>query len=142
MKAQNAKRNIARAIWNVLDLEYDRPAYTMRQVVYIMFSSSTSCHGSRTCQQDHIFRQSQHTFQGGMEHEAAGPNKKISNICHEKDGIVAMFPAAFDPFISQPYEHEIGQGVYDFGRVVSGIVVLPKSVIDLGPGFSTCCFVP
>lgn len=63
-----------------------------------------------------------------MEHEATKSHEKISKIRHFKNGVVPMFSATLDTFVCEVDEHEIGQGVDEFGGIVGGIVVLPASI--------------
>lgn len=66
-----------------------------------------------------------------MKQKTADANEEISEECHNKDGIVAMFPAAENPGVGKVYEEKVGQSVYNLSRIRSSIVVLEDISIGL-----------
>lgn len=59
-----------------------------------------------------------------MEHEAPEANKKIADVSHLKDSIMSMFSTALNALVCKVNEHQIGQGVDDFGGIVGEVVIL------------------
>lgn len=59
-----------------------------------------------------------------MEHEAAESHEQITVVGDLKDSVVVVPATALDSFPGAIPEHEIREGVHDFGGVVGGIVVL------------------
>lgn len=59
-----------------------------------------------------------------MKQEAADAHEEISEECHNKDGIVAMFPAANNACVGKVYEKKVGESIDYFSGVRSSIVVL------------------
>ena len=63
-------------------------------------------------------------LQGGVEEEAAGTDEKIANKSDEEDGIMAVPEATADADIGETEEENVGEGIDDFGRILSEVVVL------------------
>lgn len=59
-----------------------------------------------------------------MKHETTDAHEEISAECHNKDGVVAMFPTANNPCVGKVYEKKVGQSVDYLRSVSSSIVVL------------------
>lgn len=59
-----------------------------------------------------------------MKQETADAHEEISEEGHDKDGVVAMFPAADNACVGKVYENKVGQSVDYLCRVRSRVVVL------------------
>lgn len=66
-----------------------------------------------------------------MKQKTADADEEISKECHNKDGVVAMSPAADNPGVGKVYEKKVGQSVYNLSRIRSSIVVLEDISIGL-----------
>ena len=63
------------------------------------------------------------TFQRRVEHEAAEAHEEVAPVGDDEDGVVAVLAAGFHTLVGQPDEHEVGERVDDFSRVVGEIIV-------------------
>lgn len=59
-----------------------------------------------------------------MKQETADAHEEISEESHDKDGIVAMFPAANNACVGKVHEKKVGESIDYFSGVRSSIVVL------------------
>lgn len=59
-----------------------------------------------------------------MKQETADAYEEVSEEGHDKDGVVAMFPAAHNACVGKVYEKKVGQSVNYLCRVRSRVVVL------------------
>ena len=66
----------------------------------------------------------QHTFERGVEHEAADANQEITKISNGEYRVMAIFSAASDAFPGKIEEEKIGQSIDDLSGVVGGIIFL------------------
>ena len=63
-------------------------------------------------------------FQGGVEQEAAGADKQVSQEGNQEDLIMSIAATADNTLNTQPHKHEVRQGIDDLGGVGSRIVIL------------------
>lgn len=73
-----------------------------------------------------------------MKHKTTNAHEEISAECHNKDGVVAMFPAANNPCVGKVYEKKVGQSVDYLRGVSSSIVVLEDISIGLRLRLENC----
>ena len=59
-----------------------------------------------------------------MKQKTADAHKEISEERHDKDGIVAMFPAANNACVGKVHEKKVGESIDYFSGVRCSIVVL------------------
>lgn len=83
---------------------------------------------------DHIqfVNQLPRVFQGCVKHEAAEADEEVAVVGDFEDVIVAVPTAALDTLPGTVPEHQIGESVDYFGRVVCCVVVLDNCVSCAG----------